>query len=130
THHDMDVDKPGKDSYELRKAGAAQTIVASEQRWALMTETPEKPELDLTWLVSRMDASKLDLVLVEGFKHEPVPKILLFRQNSGHRVEELVIDEHTIAVASDVSIATSLPLLDLNDVPQIATFIVSWLERQ
>ncbi|SWB63094.1 Molybdopterin-guanine dinucleotide biosynthesis protein MobB [Klebsiella pneumoniae] len=124
THHDMDVDKPGKDSYELRKAGAAQTIVASEQRWALMTETPEKPELDLTWLVSRMDASKLDLVLVEGFKHEPVPKILLFRQNSGHRVEELVIDEHTIAVASDVSIATSLPLLDLNDVPQIATFIV------
>ncbi len=98
THHDMDVDKPGKDSYELRKAGAAQTIVASEQRWALMTETPEKPELDLTWLVSRMDASKLDLVLVEGFKHEPVPKILLFRQNSGHRVEELVIDEHTIAV--------------------------------
>ncbi len=121
THHDMDVDKPGKDSYELRKAGAVQTIVASEQRWALMTETPEKPELDLTWLVSRMDASKLDLVLVEGFKHEPVPKILLFRQNSGHRVEELVIDEHTIAVASDVSIATSLPLLDLNDVPQIAT---------
>ncbi|MBD3707773.1 molybdopterin-guanine dinucleotide biosynthesis protein B [Klebsiella pneumoniae] len=131
THHDMDVDKPGKDSYELRKAGAAQTIVASEQRWALMTETPEKPELDLTWLVSRMDASKLDpRFLVEGFKHEPVPKILLFRQNSGHRVEELVIDEHTIAVASDVSIATSLPLLDLNDVPQIATFIVSWLERQ
>ncbi|WP_323074218.1 molybdopterin-guanine dinucleotide biosynthesis protein MobB [Klebsiella quasipneumoniae] len=130
THHDMDVDKPGKDSYELRKAGAAQTIVASEQRWALMIETPEKPELDLTWLVSRMDASRLDLVLVEGFKHEAVPKILLFRQNSGHRVEELVIDEHTIAVASDVSIATSLPLLDLNDVPQIATFIVSWLERQ
>ena len=60
-----------------------------------------------------MDASKLDLVLVEGFKHEPVPKILLFRQNSGHRVEELVIDEHTIAVASDVSIATSLPPPDV-----------------
>ncbi|EMO5538185.1 molybdopterin-guanine dinucleotide biosynthesis protein B [Klebsiella variicola] len=129
THHDMDVDKPGKDSYELRKAGAAQTIVASEQRWALMTETPETPELDLTWLVSRMDVSKLDLVLVEGFKHEAVPKILLFRQNSGHSVEELMIDEHTLAVASDVPIATSLPQLDLNDVPQIATFIANWLER-
>ncbi|STW45778.1 Molybdopterin-guanine dinucleotide biosynthesis protein MobB [Klebsiella variicola] len=129
THHDMDVDKPGKDSYELRKAGAAQTIVASEQRWALMTETPETPELDLTWLVSRMDASKLDLVLVEGFKHEAVPKILLFRQNSGYSVEELMIDEHTLAVASDVPIATSLPQLDLNDVPQIATFIANWLER-
>ena len=60
THHDMDVDKPGKDSYELRKAGAAQTIVASSQRWALMTETPDKPSLDLAWLVSRMDASTLD----------------------------------------------------------------------
>ena len=129
THHDMDVDKPGKDSYELRKAGAAQTIVASEQRWALMTETPETPELDITWLVSRMDASKLDLVLVEGFKHEAVPKILLFRQNSGHRVEELIIDEHTIAVASDMPIATSLPQLDLNDIQQIATFIANWLER-
>ena len=129
THHDMDVDKPGKDSYELRKAGAAQTIVASEQRWALMTETPETPELDLTWLVSRIDASKLDLVLVEGLKHEPVPKILLFRQNSGHRVEELIIDEHTIAVASDMPIATSLPQLDLNNIQQIATFIANWLER-
>lgn len=94
-----------------------------------MTETPETPELDLTWLVSRMDASKLDLVLVEGFKHEPVPKILLFRQNSGHRVEELIIDEHTIALASDMPIATSLPQLDLNDIQQIATFIANWLER-
>ena len=48
THHDMDVDKPGKDSDELRKAGAAQTIVASQQRWALMTETPDEEELDLS----------------------------------------------------------------------------------
>lgn len=74
----MDVDKPGKDSYELRKAGAAQTIVASEQRWALMTETPEKPELDLTWLVSRMDASKLDLVLVEGLNMNPCRRSCFF----------------------------------------------------
>jgi molybdopterin-guanine dinucleotide biosynthesis protein B len=51
----MDVDKPGKDSYELRKAGAAQTIVASSQRWALMTETPEEPPLDLNgWLAEWM----------------------------------------------------------------------------
>ncbi len=62
----MDVDKPGKDSYELRKAGAAQTMVASNQRWALMTETPDEAPLDLAYLVSRMDHSTLDLVLVEG----------------------------------------------------------------
>lgn len=78
THHDMDVDKPGKDSYELRKAGAAQTIVASQQRWALMTETPDEEELDLHFLASRMDTSKLDLILVEGFKHEEIAKIVLF----------------------------------------------------
>ncbi|WP_434637797.1 molybdopterin-guanine dinucleotide biosynthesis protein MobB [Klebsiella sp. I138] len=127
THHNMDVDKPGKDSYELRKAGAAQTIVASAQRWALMTETPDEEELDLAWLVSRMDASKLDLVLVEGFKHEPVAKILLFRQNGGHCVDDLVLDDHTIAVASDTLIETSLPQLDLNNIPQIAAFIQRWL---
>ena len=128
THHDMDVDKPGKDSYELRKAGAAQTIVASSQRWALMTETPDKPSLDLAWLVSRMDASTLDLVLVEGFKHEPVPKILLYRHNSVHSREEVVFDDNVIAIASDRPVETSLPLLDLNDVPQIAAFIMQWLK--
>lgn len=127
THHNMDVDKPGKDSYELRKAGAAQTIVASSQRWALMTETPDAEEVDLAWLVSRMDASKLDLVLVEGFKHEPIAKILLFRQQSGHRVEELVVDDYVIAVASDTPIETSLPQLDLNNIPQIVSFILRWL---
>lgn len=129
THHDMDVDKPGKDSYELRKAGAAQTIVASSQRWALITETPDEPELDLAYLVSRMDASKLDLVLVEGFKHEAVAKILLFRQDAGHAVSELTIDEHVIAIASDVPLKTDVPLLEINDIPQIAAFVVRWLGK-
>ncbi|ECG8591514.1 molybdopterin-guanine dinucleotide biosynthesis protein B [Salmonella enterica subsp. salamae] len=129
THHNMDVDKPGKDSYELRKAGAAQTLVASQQRWALITETPEEPELDLTYLASRMDMSTLDIVLVEGFKHEAVAKILLFRQDCGHGREELTIDEHVIAVASDVPLTVSVPVLDLNDIPQIAQFILHWLKR-
>ncbi|BBE80555.1 MULTISPECIES: molybdopterin-guanine dinucleotide biosynthesis protein MobB [Enterobacteriaceae] len=129
THHNMDVDKPGKDSYELRKAGAAQTIVASSQRWALMTETPDEPELNLAYLVSRMDASTLDLVLVEGFKHEAVAKILLFRQGCGHREEELIIDKHVIAIASDVPLAVDVPLLDINDIAQISAFVMRWLGR-
>ncbi|MTH47037.1 molybdopterin-guanine dinucleotide biosynthesis protein B [Escherichia alba] len=129
THHDMDVDEPGKDSYELRKAGAAQTLVASSQRWALMTETPEEPELNLDYLVSRMDASKLDLVLVEGFKHEPVAKIVLFRQHCGHRVDELSIDEHVVAVASDVPLTVNVPVLDINNTGAITAFILRWLER-
>lgn len=129
THHNMDVDKPGKDSYELRKAGAAQTLVASQQRWALMTETPEESTLDLAYLVSRMDASTLDLVLVEGFKHEPVAKILLFREGCGHGAEELTIDEYVVAVASDVPLEVGVPLLDINDVQQIAGFVTQWLGR-
>ncbi|MEB7545236.1 molybdopterin-guanine dinucleotide biosynthesis protein MobB [Enterobacter huaxiensis] len=126
THHSMDVDKPGKDSFELRKAGAAQTMVASRQRWALMTETPDEAPLDLTYLVSRMDHSTLDLVLVEGFKHEEVAKILLFRSDAGHEVHELTLDEHVIAVASDVALSLEVPVLDLNDVDGIAEFIVGW----
>ncbi|MBE4966489.1 molybdopterin-guanine dinucleotide biosynthesis protein MobB [Enterobacter cloacae complex sp. P24RS] len=126
THHNMDVDKPGKDSYELRKAGAAQTMVASNQRWALMTETPDEAPLDLAYLVSRMDHSTLDLVLVEGFKHEAVAKILLFRSDAGHNVSALTLDEHVIAVASDVALSLDVPVLDLNNVDVIAEFIVEW----
>ncbi|HDR2789019.1 MULTISPECIES: molybdopterin-guanine dinucleotide biosynthesis protein MobB [Enterobacter] len=126
THHNMDVDKPGKDSYELRKAGAAQTMVASTQRWALMTETPDEAPLDLAYLVSRMDHSLLDLVLVEGFKHEAVPKILLFRRDAGHDIAELTLDEHVIAVASDIGLDLPVPVLDLNDVDGIAEFIMTW----
>lgn len=127
THHNMDVDKPGKDSYELRKAGAAQTLVASQQRWALMTETPDEEELDLAFLASRMDASKLDLILVEGFKHEDIAKIVLFREGTGRTQEELVIDAHVIAIASDVPLKIDVPLLDINDVGQLTDFIEQWM---
>ncbi|MDI3359503.1 molybdopterin-guanine dinucleotide biosynthesis protein MobB [Lelliottia sp. V89_10] len=127
THHNMDIDKPGKDSYELRKAGAAQTMVASAQRWALMTETPEDEVLNLDYLVSRMDHSTLDLVLVEGFKHESVAKILLFRSDAGHEIEELTVDPHVIAVASDVSLSLDVPVLDLNDTDAIVGFIRGWM---
>lgn len=130
THHDMDVDKPGKDSYELRKAGAAQTIVASQQRWALMTETPDEEELDLHFLAGRMDASKLDLILVEGFKHEEIAKIVLFREGAGHVPEELVIDRHVIAVASDVPLNLDVTLLDINDIEGLVDFVAEWMQKQ
>lgn len=129
THHNMDVDTPGKDSYELRKAGAAQTIVASSQRWALMTETPDAEELDLTYLISRMDHSMLDLVLVEGFKHEPVAKILLFRSDAGHDINELTPDDHVIAVASDIPLSLQVPVLDINDAEGIVDFILQWMKE-
>ena len=130
THHNMDIDKPGKDSYELRKAGAAQTMVASAQRWALMTETPGEEALDLDYLVSRMDHSTLDLVLVEGFKHESVAKILLFRSDAGHEIAELTVDQHVIAVASDIPLSLPVPILDLNDVAGVVAFIQEWMAEQ
>ncbi|MDU4843938.1 MAG: molybdopterin-guanine dinucleotide biosynthesis protein MobB [Leclercia adecarboxylata] len=128
THHNMDVDTPGKDSYELRKAGAAQTLVASSQRWALMTETPAEEEIDLAYLISRMDHSKLDLILVEGFKHEAVAKILLFRSDTGHDINELTLDDHVIAVASDEVLSLPVPVLDINNSEGIVDFIQQWME--
>ncbi|MDU5475001.1 MULTISPECIES: molybdopterin-guanine dinucleotide biosynthesis protein MobB [Pantoea] len=127
THHQMEIDTPGKDSYLLRKAGTDQVIVASSQRWALMCETPDA-RLDLRYLVSRMDARLLDMVLVEGFKDEPVPKIILWR--AGVKGEDLpLLDEHVIAVASDSRFDTDVPLLDLNRPDEITAFIAKWLGR-
>lgn len=127
THHQMDIDTPGKDSYLLRKAGADQVIVASNQRWALMCETPDR-SLDLTELAARMDSSTLDLVLVEGFKGEPVPKIALWRHGVKGEVTDL-LDEYVIAVASDEKLAIDRPILGINQPVIVADFIEEWLKR-
>jgi len=129
THHKVDVDTPGKDSYELRKAGARQTMVASEARWALMTENQELAMPSLAWLAEQMDATLIDLILVEGFKNEPVTKIALFRSQTGVEWRTL-IDQHVIAVASDVPLDITLPLLDINQPESIAQFIKGWLDQR
>jgi molybdopterin-guanine dinucleotide biosynthesis protein B len=123
-HHDFDIDIPGKDSYALRKAGAEQVMIASSRRWALMTETPAQPEADLFTLVERLDHTRLDLILVEGFRHVAFRKIELHRPRLQHPLL-CTQDPHIIAVATDARLAVSLPLplLDLNNPPQIADFI-------
>lgn len=129
THHRMDIDTPGKDSYQLRKAGADQVLVASQQRWALMTETPDNAASpDLYFLASRMDASSLDVILVEGFKDESVPKIIVWREATGGKLSEL-LDKDVIAVASDRPLAVEMPCLDLNQPEQIANFVIDWLKN-
>jgi len=127
-HHEFDIDKPGKDSYRLRKAGAQQMLIASSRRQALMTETaaPHEPRLDE--LVLRLDLDNTDLVLVEGFRHVPFPRIELHR-----RVLDKPLlytnDPGIIAVASDhPSDCRGLPSLDINDTAAIAAFIVIWLD--
>ncbi|TPE10723.1 molybdopterin-guanine dinucleotide biosynthesis protein B [Pantoea vagans] len=129
THHQMDVDTPGKDSYLLRKAGASQVMVASSERWALMCETPDQPSIDLSYLVSRMDHALLEVVLVEGFKDEPVPKIVLWHEGVKGGIEEL-LDARTIAVATDQKLALNVPLLDINCPGSVADFIAEWLKSR
>jgi molybdopterin-guanine dinucleotide biosynthesis adapter protein len=129
-HHDFDIDIPGKDSYELRKAGAPQVLVASARRWALITETHEAADPDLDTLIARLDPATLDLVLVEGFRHVPFPKIELHRQALGHPLLH-PNDPAIIAVACDYPLtAGSLPVLDINDPDAIAAFIIAWLNSK
>ncbi len=125
-HHDFDIDIPGKDSYELRKAGANEMLIASGKRWALMVETEQDGDPVLQEMLNRLDQANLDMVLVEGFKHEEFPKIELHRPSVG---KPLIFpqDRNIIAVATDgkLSQATDLPILDLNDIQAIAGFVVT-----
>ena len=130
-HHDFDPDIPGKDSYELRKAGAAQVLVASHRRWALVTERDRVEEPQLQRELERMDHQLLDLILVEGFKHERFPKIELHRPALGKPLIHPE-DPSVIAVATDADLAETrdLPRLDLNDPSEIADFVGAWLRKQ
>jgi molybdopterin-guanine dinucleotide biosynthesis protein MobB len=129
-HHNFDIDKPGKDSFELRKAGARQMLVASSRRWALMTETGDHDEPQLDYLLGRLDPDGIDLVLVEGFKHVPIPRIELHRPSLNYPLLH-PDDPGIIAVASDTPLDTGeLTWLDLNDVGAIAEFVRIWLQEQ
>lgn len=129
-HHSFDIDKPGKDSFELRKAGARQMLVASSRRWALVTEAESTDEPQLDDLIGRVDLESVDLVLVEGFKHVPFTRIELHRPSLGHPLL-YPDDSNIIAVATDTPIDTgTLPLLDLNDVHAITGFVLEWLDGQ
>ena len=128
SHHRFEIDKPGKDSYELRKAGAAEMLIASGSGWALMADTEERGDPSLNAMLARMDQSALDLVLVEGFRHEHFPKIELHRAALG---KPLLFpdDPWIIALATDGILPqpSKLPLLDINDVRAVTRFIVSRL---
>ncbi len=126
-HHGFEIDIPGKDSYELRKAGASQVIVGSQQRWAHIVETPDqKQKPSLASLITKFDYDNLDLILVEGFKLENIPKIEVFRPGLG---KERLSTNRTgfIAIATDEELSddNKLPRLDLNNIEEIANFILN-----
>jgi molybdopterin-guanine dinucleotide biosynthesis adapter protein len=122
-HHNFDVDKPGKDSYEHRRAGATEVLVTSERRWALMHELRDAPEASVEELVRRM--TPVDLLIIEGFKAHAHDKLEVYRPSV--RKELLCRDDRrVVAVASDEPVADlPVPRLDLDDVNAIADFIVA-----
>jgi len=131
SHHNIDIDKPGKDTYVLRQAGANQTLLASKQRWALMVENEaQEDEINLNELIQHLDQSQLDLILVEGFKHSNFQKIELYRQdlshlNKGHQ-PLFVSDTNVIAIATNAGIedAKNIDVLDLDNTDAILQYIV------
>ncbi|ELB2935766.1 bifunctional molybdopterin-guanine dinucleotide biosynthesis adaptor protein MobB/molybdopterin molybdotransferase MoeA [Vibrio alginolyticus] len=126
-HHNFDVDKPGKDSYRLRKAGASQMLIASRNRFALMTETPEA-EAEFEYLLTRFDEDKLDVVLVEGCKNIAFPKIELHREEVG-KPWLYPHDDNIIAIASDsAELDSELPQMNINDLDAIAQFVLQYVQ--
>lgn len=124
-HHGFDIDKPGKDSWRHREAGAAEVMLACGTRWALMHECRAEPEPQLAELLARL--APCDLVLVEGFKQEPVPKLEVHRPAHG-KPPLFAERDDIVAVASDAAIAAPIPVLPLNDIAALADFIIGYCQ--
>jgi molybdopterin-guanine dinucleotide biosynthesis adapter protein len=119
-HHSFDVDVPGKDSWMHRQSGAAEVLVSSGRRWALMHELRGAAEPLLPDLLAKM--SRVDLVIVEGFKSEPHRKIEVHRSANGKAM--LFPDDPAIAgIATDAAVETVLPVAHLDDIPAIAAMM-------
>ncbi|WP_289153355.1 bifunctional molybdopterin-guanine dinucleotide biosynthesis adaptor protein MobB/molybdopterin molybdotransferase MoeA [uncultured Salipiger sp.] len=121
-HHTTDVDQPGTDSFRHRQAGAGEVLLASPNRWALMAELRDAHEPPLEALLARL--SPADLVLVEGYKSAPHPKIEAHRAETGKPL--LSAENNSVrAIASDAPVESPLPRFDLDDTGAIADFILA-----
>jgi molybdopterin-guanine dinucleotide biosynthesis protein B len=120
-HHTFDVDQPGKDSHRHRVAGCTEVLITSSRRWALIHELRGAPEPELAEQIKHI--SPCDLLLVEGYKREPIPKLEVHRGEVG---EPLIHphDPHIVAIASDAPLDTRLPQFDLNAPGPVAEFIL------
>jgi molybdopterin-guanine dinucleotide biosynthesis protein MobB len=124
-HHSFDVDQPGKDSYRHRAAGAQQVLLASANRWALMSELRGADEPALETLLAQL--APVDLVLIEGYKRDRHPKIEAHRRETGQPL--IALDDPTVrAVASDTAPQLDRPVFDLDATREIADFILAQLD--
>jgi len=124
-HHTFDVDQPGKDSYRHRHAGASEILVTSSRRWVLMHELRGSPEPSFDEQIKHI--SPCDLLLVEGFKFAPIPKLEVWRKETGEALLH-PNDPHIVALATDVRVETKLPVLDINDDAAICDYVVKYLK--
>jgi molybdopterin-guanine dinucleotide biosynthesis protein B len=122
-HHTFDVDQPGKDSYRHRHAGASEVLVSSERRWALMHELRGEPEFTLDRLITHL--SPCDLLLVEGWKHYPQPKMEVYRDANG-KPAMYTEDPHIVSIATDKRFQTHLPQFGLTDFDAVAQYILRY----
>ncbi|AYH44325.1 molybdopterin-guanine dinucleotide biosynthesis protein B [Azoarcus sp. DN11] len=125
-HHGFDLDKPGKDSYRHREAGASQVLMLSNDRWVLMHELRGSPEPTLDDQLRVL--SPCDVVLIEGFKAAAVPKIEVHRPTHG-KPPLWIENPHVVAVASDAQLECPVPRLSLNDASEIVRFILEYAAR-
>lgn len=125
-HPKFDIDHPGKDSYRLRMAGAAQMLVMSSKRWALMVETDEDSDCPLERIVNRFEQDSLDLIVIEGARYMDVPKIEVLRTNLNHS-PLYKKDTSIVAVATDINIdlPKGVHKLDINDPVDVAQYMAN-----
>ncbi|MGP1678273.1 MAG: molybdopterin-guanine dinucleotide biosynthesis protein B [Burkholderiales bacterium] len=124
-HDRFDVDQPGKDSFRHRAAGCGEVLVTSGERWALMHEMCGEPEGTLDEQIRRM--SPCDLLLIEGYKRYPLPKLEIFREANGKPLLHPE-DEHIVALATDTPVQCRLPQFGLEDYDGVAAFVLETLE--
>lgn len=131
SHHNFDIDIPGKDSYRLHQAGADCVLLVSPYRRAVISEINTAQEPELYQQLAYMDLEQLDLIMVEGFKNAPIPKIELYRAALKPKLQ-YPEDPHIIAVASDIalSLPPHLSLLKLNEPQHCVDFILNWLATE
>lgn len=126
-HHDFDIDKPGADSFRHREAGAQEVALVSGRRYAIMHELRDAPEPALEEILARL--APCDLVLIEGYKREPIPKIEARRSAAAGREPLAPQDPHIVAIAADHPVSeTDLSVFDLDDTLAIADFIADTVD--
>jgi molybdopterin-guanine dinucleotide biosynthesis protein B len=123
THHDFEIDRPGKDSWRFREAGAGEVLLASDSRYAVLHENRNAAAPGLEALLARLN--DCDLVLVEGYKREAIPKLEVHRAETG-KPWLFPDDPHIVAVASDLDPPGDIPRIDINNIEQLTDLILEY----